>query len=207
MADMKRRNVIIGAAALALCAAAPAAANDARDMARLSAYLNAIGTLTGNFVQIAPDGRVSEGLFYMRRPGRLRFEYAEPNPTLVVADGTWVALLDRELGETDRYPLGSTPLNLLLKERVDLAAEGAVRRIERSAGQIRVTASDPQSDTEGSITMIFNDNPLELRQWIVTDAQGENTTVALRDTRSNVAISAEKFFIEELGGPTTGNDR
>jgi outer membrane lipoprotein-sorting protein len=194
---MNRRTLLLSAAALAF--AAPAAAQlsaaDARDLARISNYLNATETLQGSFVQVDPDAVVSEGQFYMRRPGRLRFEYAPPDPALVIADGFWVGVVDRRDNSIDRYPLSDTPLNLLLKADVDLRQEGAVKRIERSQGQLAVTAIDTARPEQGEIIMVFSDNPLELRQWVVIDAQGRQTTVALRDMRTNVSIPASQFVL------------
>ena len=93
--------------------------------------------------------------------------------------------------------LGQTPLSILLKKRVDLKSEDAVRGIERAPGLMRVTAIDPNEPDQGSITMVFADNPLELRQWIVVDAQGLATTVALSDMRANVKLDPKLFFIED----------
>lgn len=189
------RAALAGLAPAALIAA-PARAQDARDLARISNYLNATETLQGTFVQVDADAVVTEGRFYMRRPGRIRFEYDPPNPALVIADGFWVAVLDKRDGGVDRYPLSETPLNLLLKANVDLRRENAVTRIDRSADQLAVTAHDPASPGIGEITMIFANNPLELRQWVVVDSQGRRTTVALSDMRTNVPIPAERFSIE-----------
>ena len=199
---MDRRTLLLGAPALLLAGmAAPAAAAlsgaDMRDLARISNYLNGITTLQGNFVQVGHDGELSEGTFYLRRPGRIRFEYRPPNPALVVADGVWVGVYDKRLNTLDRYPLNSTPLDLLLRERVDLRKEGAVQSIERGEGVMRVLAIDPDNADQGSITLVFGDNPLELRQWIVVDAQGLATTVALSAIQSNVKLDPNLFFIEE----------
>jgi outer membrane lipoprotein-sorting protein len=198
---MTRRRFIAGIAGIALSGAigpfAPAQDTSARDLARITNYLNGITTLEGNFIQIGPDGELSEGLFYMRRPGRLRFEYEPPNPALVVADGTWVGVYDKRLNTLDRIPIGSTPLDILLSKRVDLRDSGAVQSIENQGGLMRVTAIDPDAPDQGSITMVFADNPLELRQWIVVDPQGLTTTVALSDLRSNVELDPKLFFIED----------
>lgn len=205
---MNRRRMIRGLAALALApafaglpggrpAAAALSGADMRDLARISNYLNGISTLTGRFVQIGPDGQLSEGRFYLRRPGRIRFEYRPPNPALVVADGTWVGVYDTRLNTLDRYPLGSTPLELLLRKRVDLRKEGAVQSVERGDGLIRVRAIDPKNPDQGSITLIFSDNPLELRQWVVVDSQGLTTTVALSEVQANVELDPRLFFIED----------
>ena len=136
-------------------------------------------------------------MFYLRRPGRIRFEYQPPNPALVVADGVWVGVYDTRLNTLDRIPLKSTPLHILLRKKVNLAKENAVRSIERAPGLMRVTAIDPDEPDQGSITMVFAENPLELRQWIVVDPQGLTTTVALSEMRSNVKLDLNLFFIED----------
>lgn len=203
---MNRRTLLLGASGVFVAASLPRlglaqSGEDQRDLIRITNYLNGISTMQGSFVQIGPDGDASEGQFYMRRPGRIRFEYRPPNPTLIVADGTWVAVKDTRMNTLDRYPLGQTPLDILLRDRVDLRSEGAVRSIERSGSQLRVTAVDPKNPGQGSITMVFNNNPLELMQWVVRDAQGLTTTVALSNVRSNVNIDPGKFFIEDTAGP------
>ena len=204
---MTRRIFLAGALAALFTAGsvlglpAPAAAQmsgaDARDLTRISNYLNGVTTLEGTFVQIGHDGELSEGLFYMRRPGRIRFEYKPPNPALVIADGTWVGVYDTRLNTLDRIPLGSTPLDLLLSKRVNFRDNNAIRSIERAPGLMRVTAIDPDAPDQGSITMVFAETPLELRQWIVVDAQGLTTTVALSEMRSNIKLDPNLFFIED----------
>jgi outer membrane lipoprotein-sorting protein len=200
---MTRRIFLAGALAAAFIPGLPAPAPaqmsgaDARDLARISNYLNGVTTMEGNFIQIGHDGELSEGQFYLRRPGRIRFEYKPPNPALVVADGVWVGVYDTRLNTLDRIPLRSTPLDILLRKKVDLRNDGAIRSIERSPGLMRVTAIDPDEPDQGSITMVFADNPLELRQWIVVDSQGLTTTVALSEMRSNVELDPNLFFIED----------
>ena len=200
---MTRRIFLAGAVAALLIPALPAPAPaqmsgaDTRDLARISNYLNGVKTLEGNFIQIGHDGELSEGLFYLRRPGRIRFEYQPPNPALVIADGVWVGVYDTRLNTLDRIPLKSTPLHILLRKKVNLAKEGAIKSIERAPGLMRVKAIDPDEPDQGSITMVFAENPLELRQWIVVDPQGLTTTVALSEMRSNVKLDPNLFFIED----------
>lgn len=204
---MNRRAFCTSAAFAVALASQPVLAQDGRDLARISAYLNSISTLEGEFVQVDPDGVLSEGQFYIHRPGRIRFEYRQPNPALVIADGFWVGVVDKRYDQVNRYPLNETPLNLILKDDIDLANEGAVKRIERSDGQMRIVAQDPQRRDSGSITMVFADNPLELRQWIVDDTQGRATTVALSSTRANIPAAPENFVIPESARLSDDNDR
>jgi outer membrane lipoprotein-sorting protein len=184
-------------------AALPARAEGGADIARISAYLNGITTLAGTFVQTNPDGTLSEGRFWIQKPGFMRFEYEPPNPGLVIADGVWVGVLDRRStdAKAQRYPLSDTPLDLILRDRVDLAREGAVTKVERKDGQLRVTATDPDAPKRGTITLVLSDNPLELRQWIVVDEQKQVTTVILAGLRRGIALERTLFNIEaaELG--------
>lgn len=177
---------------------------NATDLQEVSTYLNSIRTLEGDFVQINPDGIISEGQFQIWRPGRMRFEYKRPNPTLVIADGFWVGVRDKQLNTNDRYPLRATPLYLLLKENVNLADENAIQDVLRTPGQLRLTAVDPQEPEQGKITMIFATMPLELRQWVVVDAQGLTTTIALRDVRKNVTLDAANFVIDDPSANSVG---
>ncbi len=199
---MKRRDLLkLGAAAAALGAVPSSVAfaqnSDAETLSLLSSYLNSISTMQGRFTQQSADGRLAQGAFYLRRPGRLRFEYDEPYPTLVVADGVWAAVINRRAKTLDRIPLNSTPLALLLRENVNLSSEGAVRDIQRGAGIMRVTAVDPQRPSDGSVTMIFSSNPVELQQWVVTDAQGKTSTISMNNVQRGAAIDPAKFVIED----------
>ena len=189
---MKTALRLLALAALTL--AAPAHAQNARELARVNAYLNSLDLAQGSFVQISPNGETSDGQFFIRRPGRIRFEYTPPNPTLVVSDGVWVVVFDLRTCDQQTVPLNQTPLDLLLRERVNLSTEGAVRNIEKDGGQLRITAINPKDPDQGSMTMIFSDNPLELRQWVVTDAQGQATTVILNSMQRGVSADTSKFL-------------
>ena len=199
---MKRRTLLLGAAAALASAplAAPAIAQsyDPNIVRALNQYLNGITTMQGDFVQQSADGRTAEGLFYLRRPGRLRFEYFDPYPTTVIADGTWAGIMNRDLNKTDRIPLSRTPLYLLLRDNVDLGAEGAIQSVERAPGVVRARAIDPSNPNDGSITMIFGSNPVELQKWIITDAQNRSSVITLRNVRSGLSIDPRKFLIEDL---------
>lgn len=214
---MERRTLLLGAAAALATGplAAPAVhaqVYDRQTVDALNQYLNGITTMQGDFVQIYGDGRTQQGVFYMRRPGRLRFEYYDPSPLTVVADGTWAGVMNRDLNTTDRIPLSRTPLYLLLRENVNLAAEGAIQSIERAPGVVRARAIDPRNPNEGSITMIFSSNPIGLQQWITTDARNQTSVIKLSNVRRGLYIDPRKFLIEDLndrgrGFFNSGNDR
>jgi outer membrane lipoprotein-sorting protein len=170
------------------------------DLKRISDYLNTIKSVQGRFSQIAADGRTAQGTFYLRKPGRIRFEYDRPNPTLIVADGTTVAVTNSQLKTTDRYPLINSPLRLLLSETIDLATDQRIVDVKKEPGVLSFTARETAGPARGSITLVLADTggTLELRQWEVLDAQGMRTTIALNDVRQNANIPASMFVIQEL---------
>lgn len=181
------------------------APQEAETIARVNQYLNSIGELEGDFTQIGPDGDVAEGRFYIRRPGRARFDYAAPNQLLVVADGFWIGVTDRKLETTDRYPIGSTPYWTLLKEEIDLTRDSRIIRVERETGIILVTIDDPSGDAAGELTLIFEEREdassdrlgLQLTQWLVTDAQGLTTSVSISNVIAGRHARNDMFTIDD----------
>ena len=178
-------------------------ASDRADLTRVDNYLSGLTNLQGNFLQVGPDGSLAQGQFYLRRPGRMRFQYDPPEKLLVVADGTWVAVKDG-FSAAQRYPLGSTPLGILLDDHVDLAKEVKVLAVERQPGALRITLADKNDNAPGNITLVFDEPDLQLRQWIVTDAQGLQTTVALRNIQSGIRADNALFVLKTDQRPSVG---
>ena len=181
----------------ALPAAAELTEQDLGHVARVEAYFNAITTLSAQFSQIAPGGEVSQGDFYLRRPGRLRFEYAPPVPLLIVADGFRLILYDHELGQVNAWPVQATPLGPLVARTVDFINTGHAQAVEAAPGILRLTLVDPDRPDDGSITLVFRDDPLELRQWEVTDPQGLVTVVILTGMRINPILAPQLFVFND----------
>ena len=187
------------AAALAILLSATAVSadfskQDAADLDRLSESLNAIHSLKAEFTQVDPNGAIEQGEAYIQKPGKMRFEYKPPSNMLVVSDGIDVAVFNRKLNTADRYPLASTPLNILLSDHANLGENRNVIGIERRPGEIVVHARSNDRRMTGNITIAFTDPGFALKQWTVVDAQGLATTVTLRDVQTGVALQPELFL-------------
>ncbi|MBI1186408.1 MAG: outer membrane lipoprotein carrier protein LolA [Alphaproteobacteria bacterium] len=185
-----RRQFLAGllglAAALAFAAPASAQSGQAlqgaertRALTQASAALNSQRLLAGRFRQTAPDGSVSQGRFYLQRPGRVRFEYDPPTSMLIVADGSIVAIEDRALRSTNRSPLRETPLFFVLKNDINLERDARVTRVRREGGALLVSARDRTGQADGEITLRLEGPNYELRSWDVVDASGALTRIAL----------------------------
>ena len=165
-------------------------------LATLSGYLNGLTTVEADFTQINSDGSISTGRIYISRPGRVRFEYAPPDRSLVIAGGQQVAIFDAKSNQPpEQYPLKRTPLNLILAENVDLGRARVVVGHEDDGTSTRVLAQDPETPEYGTIELVFTSNPLELRQWIITDDLGAQTTVILGEMKKGGQLGARLFNI------------
>lgn len=163
----------------------------------ISSYLNGLKTAQAKFTQVNNDGSISTGTLYIKRPGRVRFEYDPPEQSLVMAGGNTVAIFDpKSNGGPATYPLERTPLSIILAANVNLGRAKMVTGHASDGKTTTVTAQDPAHPEYGNIQMVFTDSPTELRQWVITDDSGEKTTVILGDLRSGVNISDSQFNIE-----------
>ncbi|MEH6405064.1 MAG: outer membrane lipoprotein carrier protein LolA [Sneathiella sp.] len=168
-------------------------ADDRADIARVETYLNTISSLKSRFLQINAAGEIAQGDLYMRRPGRMRFEYEPPAQILIVADGTWLVFHDKELNETTRIPLYSTPISVLLKKDVKLDGDVKVVSVEKEANTLRINIISTDDPEEGGLTLVFSDKPLKLRKWLMTDPQGSATSVSLSDVERGIKLKPELF--------------
>lgn len=192
---MRRRTFLASAAAFAALGTPALAAKLSLD--EISRYLNDITTATTDFTQINDDGSLSTGKLYLKRPGRMRFEYNPPEDLLVMAGGGQVAVFDGKsnLTKAERYPLRQTPLNLILERTVNLARRNMVVGHDFDGTATVVTAQDPEHPEYGNLQLKFTGGPVELRQWIVTDGQGGRTTVVLGQLQKGGDLSARLFNI------------
>ncbi|MCB2117343.1 MAG: outer membrane lipoprotein carrier protein LolA [Rhodobacteraceae bacterium] len=167
----------------------------------ISAYLNGLKTAEADFRQTNADGSVSTGRVLIQRPGRMRFEYAPPEQTLVLAAAGQVAIFDGKSNQPpEQYPLSKTPLNLILAKTVDLSRAKMVVGHSEVGGMTVVTAQDPAHPELGTIALSFSAGPVALRQWTVTDEGGGQTTVVLGPLATGKSYSTDTFSINAEAG-------
>ncbi len=192
--DPLRRSLLLAPAALAL-AGVPALAAPI-PLAELSRYLNALQTAEARFVQYNSDGSQSTGKLYIHRPNRMRFEYDPPEQALVLASAGQVAIFDGKSNQPpEQYPLRRTPLNLILGRNIDLGRARMVVAHQDMGDATAVVAQDPEHPEYGTIRLMFTANPTALRQWVVTDEYGNETTVVLSDLRTGMSFPPSLFSI------------
>jgi len=178
-------------------AGAPSAALAQPTIEQVNEYLNSLVQLSGDFVQIGPDGKRNAGKLYVHRPGRLRFEYDPPSPLEIVADGSSVILRDRKLATQDLYALSQTPLKFLVASRIDLRRDMIVKSARLEGGAYVVVIEDKSTFGGTSrIALSFDPKVTTLRRWVVTDPQGYDTTITLSNLDAKTPVNDKLFVID-----------
>ena len=176
-------------------------------IARINTYLTGVQQLNGKFVQVGPDGGRSQGDFYISKPGRVRFEYDDPSPIELIADGQSVVVRDRKLATQDVFPLSQTPLRFLLSDKVDLLKDSSLVAVY--ADDVFVTAVlEEKNGVVGTsrLMIMFNAKDMQLKQWTVTDPQGYDTTVAVYNLDATKKFDQKMFKIDFTNYQNTNNN-
>ena len=169
---------------------------------KISGYFSEINTLQGNFVQTGADNKKMKGKFYVKRPGRFRFDYARPSRQIVVSDGQYLSIQDLDLNNEDRVALDDTPFRLLLRSDVDLVRDAKIMEVQESEDLLVVGLVDKNPNTPGQIKLFLSTKPnLELKEWVTKDAQGLDTRVQVSDLSKSGELDAALFTIQAVGRP------
>lgn len=169
--------------------------------AEVERYINSLRTLKARFVQSNPNGSVVQGTFYVRRPGRMRFEYDPPSQLKIVADGYQVTMWDIATKDFGQWPIGWTAASFLVKEQLSLTGDLQVEKSERQDGMLHLTLSQPRKPQEGKVIVRLSENPMTLRGWTIIDNRGNHVNVSLQDVQSGIQLADQLF---KFDGPDPG---
>lgn len=159
---------------------------------QIADHFSQVKTMTGDFVQIGPTGQQSGGKFFIDRPGKIRFNYDSSSPLKVVSNGSSVAIGNTRLNTWQLYPLSATPLKLLLSQRIDLSGS-MVKSVKVGSDLITIVLGDRHFFGNSTITMMFDPTSYALKQWTITDAQGQQTTVMIYNVKTGVQLASSLF--------------
>jgi outer membrane lipoprotein-sorting protein len=199
MARMRILLAAFSAAVLSLFAMLPAQAQQgAIGVPQIEQYFNGIRSLKARFVQSNPNGSVVQGTLYVRRPGRMRFEYDAPSQLRIVADGYQVTMWDNATRDFGQWPIGWTAASFLVKDPLTLSGDLVVEKLERVNGLLEATMSQARRPQEGKVVVRLSENPLQLRGWTIIDNRGNRVTVSLSDMQAGLQL-ADSLFKNESG--------
>lgn len=166
---------------------------------KVSGYFKELANLKGVFLQTDPDRKQSRGRFYVKRPGRFRFDYGAPSKKVIISDGRWLAIQDQDLNNEDVYELDNTPFRLILREDVDLLRDARILDVQEAEDLIILTLQDKDPDAPGRITLYLVKQPaLQLKEWVTIDAQGLETRVEVSNLDVSENIDPAVFKRENI---------
>lgn len=169
--------------------------NEQRELMRVQYYLNSISTIVADFTQIGPDGNLTMGKFYLKRPGKIRWEYAPPTPILIIANGRNLVYYDKELEQVSHLPIDSTLAGFMAREKIDLSdPKLKVDSLTTAPGVLRIRLSQKGKPDEGSLMLEFADQPLQIRNMVITDQTKQVTTVSLSKAKFGVPLENQLFI-------------
>lgn len=157
-------------------------------------YFDSVSTLQARFRQINMDGSIFTGDIKISRPGKMRIDYDDPIPFLIVADGTFYIFVDEKLEQASHIPLGLTPADIMLRQPMNLGEDVIVLDAVRERGFLFVTVVQREAQDAGTLTLAFQEDPMTLLQWTVIDAQGIITRIILDDPVQGVSFDRDVFF-------------
>jgi outer membrane lipoprotein-sorting protein len=198
---------VVSAVALLAVAAPPAAAQQQVGVPEIEAYFNSVRTLKARFIQNNPNGSIVQGTLYVRRPGRMRFEYDAPSQLKIVADGSQVTMWDPGTRDFGQWPIGWTAASFLVKDPMQLTGgDLQVEKIERVNGVIEATMSQARKPQEGKVIVRLAENPLRLAGWIIVDSRGNRVALALSDVQAGAQL-ADSLFKNDSPDPASIRNR
>lgn len=194
---MKRR-LFLGAALAAMSTLTGPALAQKIPLGELAGYINSIQSVKSGFTQINDDGSITTGDIFIKRPGRARFDYAAPDNSLVIAGGGQVAIFDPKSNvPPEQFPLSRTPLNLILGRNIDFNKSNMIVGHAEDGEATVVTVQDPAHPEYGNIQLKFTGNPVQLRQWVITNDAGQQTTVIMQSLEKTSSIPSRMFNIPQ----------
>lgn len=171
---------------------------DAKTVAKISKHFSSVPTMMGEFVQFGPNGEQTGGRFFIKRPGKVRFDYTKPSPILVKADGRTVGVHNRKLKTWDFFPLSKTPLKLLLADKISVN-DKSIKSVKTEEDLTTVVLGNKSIFGNSKITLMFDPQSFDLRQWTITDNQGKDTTVMIFNVQRNIDLNRRLFHIDKMG--------
>lgn len=194
-----RQLIALIATAAMLCAAKPV--GDAQTIKRVEEYLTNLTSIVADFSQIDANGGLAEGKFYLKKPGKMRWEYKPPTPILLVSNGKVMTYYDSELDQVNYIAFDDTLAGFLAQDNITLNSKSArLTDFVAKEGVIRATIVQREKPDEGSLTLEFTDGPLQLKQMVVTDARGQRTNIQLSNARYGEALPDTLFKFEDPRG-------
>ena len=176
-------------------------AEEEKSIREVETYLTGLTTIIADFSQIAPDGSLTSGKFYLKRPGKMRWQYDPPTPILMVANDTFLTFYDYELDQRSDIPLEDTLAGFLARKSLAFGKDVVVTQLVQGSGSLRLTMQQAKKPDDGALTLEFSTGPLQIHNMKVVDSTGQETSISLANSRYGIPLDDELFRLENRFKP------
>jgi outer membrane lipoprotein-sorting protein len=198
---MRKLIALTAIALLTMAADQPAEESRAETLARVEGYLTGLTTIVADFEQTDMAGEVSGGKFYLKRPGKMRWEYKPPTPVLIVSNGKVITYYDSELDQVNFIAIDDTLAGFLTRPQIKLDSDTTkLTTFNTDAAMISVTVVQKARPDEGSLTLEFSDKPLQLRKLTMVDASANRTDIMLQNAEYGRPLPDSIFKFDDPRG-------
>ena len=160
---------------------------------KIKSYFLNLKSMKAKFIQVSPNGDISEGDIFINFPGNLRIDYNKPNDILITSQGFWLKIQDRTIKQTNSIQLKDVPLSLILNKEFDFKKKSMDFKVIENLGLIRFSISDDQNLSYSKLIMEFTNNPLMLKKWTIEDEFNNRTSILLQNVEVNLELPEELF--------------
>lgn len=183
---------------ITLCNRVEASApGDTDFLEKAESYLNTLRKVQAPFIMTTPEGGSVTGTFYLKKPGKLRFEYDDPIKDFIVADGTFIYFYDAELGSQSHAFIGQTLADFVVRDNIDLSEDVKIVDVINESNKSYIILTQEEDPAAGALTLEFSKEPFRLKSWEVLDSAGNITKVRLGRIRTDVTLENDLFYYSD----------
>jgi outer membrane lipoprotein-sorting protein len=162
-------------------------------------YLNSVRSLKARFSQSDPkSGNLYQGSLVLRRGGKIRVQYDLPYGLIMVGSDGELRYYDQKMDKVNSTSTDSSPLGTLLSDIVDFEKDMKVLDVRKAFGTIRMLVTKEGIGNGGYLVLVFSDNPIALRQWVVMDQKQNQINFSLINPVYNDPVEECSFDLNSV---------
>ena len=162
----------------------------------ISKFLSGITSLSAEFIQVDSNGNSETGMIFMQKPGKLRVEYTQPNPNLIISDNRKLVHINKKIPYINVYKMSDLPIKMLVSKKF-LINDYKIIDYQNQNKIVEIELKEKESQKLESIRLIFEEKPLILKKWIIKDGTGTQTVIFLKNLSMNNKLNQKLFRIED----------
>jgi len=164
-------------------------------VSKMEAYLNTLQSFDTEFVQTAA-GEKTTGRFYLKRPGKFRWEYLTGRQALIIGSNSLIVYYDKGLNEVTHIPAKDTIANFLARKQIKLSGDIKVLSATEDGDVLRLVITQSKNPADGKLVLFFAKNPMQLTAMHVVDQDRNLTEIEFASSKFNPKLADDIFIFK-----------